>query len=55
MPLLAALLGDKWDRTWTPYAGMVVFEVYKTKNASIAARVIFHGEALLIPGCDDST
>lgn len=54
MPFLAALQGSHWNRTWTPYAGMVVFEMYKTKNASLAVRVVFHGEALTILGCEDS-
>ncbi|GMF26046.1 unnamed protein product [Phytophthora lilii] len=55
MPFLAASVKQNWDRTWTPYAGMLVIEVYKTKSGSHAVRMIFHGEPQLLPDCHDST
>ncbi|RLN21653.1 hypothetical protein BBJ28_00005534 [Nothophytophthora sp. Chile5] len=55
MPFLAAVARENWDRTWTPYAGMLVTEIYKTKKGSYAARMIFHGQPLLLPDCHDST
>ncbi|KAL4087200.1 hypothetical protein PRIC1_013097 [Phytophthora ramorum] len=54
MPFLAASVKENWDRTWTPYAGMLVVEVYKTKSGSHAVRVIFHGEPQLLPDCRDT-
>ncbi|CEG37143.1 component of the counting factor complex [Plasmopara halstedii] len=54
MPFLAATVKENWDRLWTPYAGMLVIEVYKTKNNSHAIRVIFHGEPQHIPECHDT-
>jgi len=55
MPFMAASVKENWDRTWTPYAGMLVIEVYKTKTGSHAVRMIFHGEPQLLPACQDST
>ncbi|TDH67222.1 hypothetical protein CCR75_000730 [Bremia lactucae] len=54
MPLLAASLKENWDRLWTPYAGMLVIEMYKMKSGSHAVRMIFHGEVQQIPECDDT-
>ncbi|CAI5703059.1 unnamed protein product [Peronospora effusa] len=54
MPFLAATVKENWDRTWTPYAGMLVLEVYKTKSGSHAVRMIFHGEPQLLPDCRDT-
>ncbi|CAI5747171.1 unnamed protein product [Peronospora destructor] len=54
MPLLAATVKENWDRTWTPYAGMLVLEMYKTKSGSHAVRMIFHGEPQLLPDCRDT-
>ncbi|KAE8911353.1 hypothetical protein PF005_g10339 [Phytophthora fragariae] len=54
MPFLAASVKENWDRTWTPYAGMLVIEVYKTKSGSHVVRVIFHGEPQQLPDCRDT-
>ncbi|KUF95362.1 Chaperone protein ClpB1 [Phytophthora nicotianae] len=54
MPFLAASVKENWDRLWTPYAGMLVMEVYKTKSGSHAVRMIFHGEPQHIPECHDT-
>ncbi|KAG7391860.1 hypothetical protein PHYPSEUDO_003066 [Phytophthora pseudosyringae] len=54
MPFLAASVKENWDRLWTPYAGMLVIEVYKTKSGSHAVRMIFHGEPQQLPECHDT-
>ncbi|KAI9907275.1 hypothetical protein PsorP6_002886 [Peronosclerospora sorghi] len=54
MPFLAATLKENWDRTWTPYASMLVIELYKTKSGSHSIRMIFHGEPQVLPGCPDA-
>jgi acid phosphatase len=54
MPLLAAILRNNWDRKWTPYAGMAIFETYKTTGNSHAIRLLFKGKPQLIPGCADT-
>lgn len=55
MPFLSAIQRENWDRTWTPYAGMLILEVYKTKAGSHATRMVFHGEPVIIPECGGST
>eukprot|EP00644_Phytophthora_capsici_P016840 jgi/Phyca11/531120/estExt2_fgenesh1_pm.C_PHYCAscaffold_950026 len=52
--LPGCLCEENWDRLWTPYAGMLVIEVYKTKSGSHAVRMIFHGEPQHIPECQDT-
>ena len=60
MPLMAAILQDNWDGKWTPYAGMLIFEVYKKRGGGSAGvgshlvRLLFRGKPLLVPGCADS-
>lgn len=54
MPFLSAVQRQNWDRTWTPYAGMLIFELYKTKAGSFAVRMVFHGQLLVVPECGDS-
>ncbi|KAG2526488.1 hypothetical protein BBO99_00004097 [Phytophthora kernoviae] len=54
MPFIAAVAKENWDRTWTPYAGMLAIELYKTKAGSYAVRMVFHGQPLLLPDCHDT-
>lgn len=54
MPFLAASVKENWDGLWTPYAGMLVIEVYKVKNGSHAVRMISHGEPQHVPECHDT-
>ncbi|KAJ0398180.1 hypothetical protein P43SY_000549 [Pythium insidiosum] len=54
IPMLAAIQRQHWDRKWTPYAGMLIMELYKTKAKSHAVRLLFMGQPLRIPECADS-
>lgn len=54
MPLMASLLRENWDRLWTPYAGVFIFELYRTKSSSHAMRVLFKGQPLRLPECADT-
>lgn len=54
MPFIAAVAKENWDRTWTPYAGMLAVELYKTKAGSHAVRMVFHGQTLKLPACHDT-
>jgi len=52
--LLAALLGDKWDGRWPPYAAMLSFELYspREEDQEHLVRVVYNGIPLVMPGCD---
>lgn len=50
MPFLAALQRDNWNKTWTPYAGAFVLELYKTTNGH-AVRALYKGKPIKIPDC----
>ncbi|GLE05258.1 hypothetical protein PINS_up014258 [Pythium insidiosum] len=54
IPMLAAIQRQHWDRKWTPYAGMLIMELYKTKAKSHAVRLLFMGQPLRIPECADT-
>lgn len=53
MPIMASLLDENWDRRWTPYAGVLIFELYQTKSSSHPVRLLFKGQPLRIPKCHD--
>ncbi|CCI44788.1 unnamed protein product [Albugo candida] len=53
MPFLAALQRDNWNKTWTPYAGAFVLELYKTTNGH-AVRALYKGKPIKIPDCKHS-
>ncbi|KAF1775039.1 Histidine phosphatase superfamily [Phytophthora cactorum] len=38
--VLAASVKENWDRLWTPFAGMLMIEVYKTKSGSHAEKLL---------------
>ena len=60
MPMLAAL--GVWDGEWSPYAAMLLLEVYKLfvpdphspSGWKHAFRLLYRGRALTLPGCDTS-
>lgn len=58
MPLLAAVLGDNWDKRWAPYASMVTLEFYKGSGevnmVSFFFRLVYNGVPQIVPGCPDS-
>uniref|UniRef100_K3XBI8 Histidine acid phosphatase n=1 Tax=Globisporangium ultimum (strain ATCC 200006 / CBS 805.95 / DAOM BR144) TaxID=431595 RepID=K3XBI8_GLOUD len=54
MPFMAAIVKENWDGKWTPYAGVLSMELYKLKTGSFAARMIFQGQPVLIPECNDT-
>eukprot|EP00600_Ochromonadales_sp_CCMP1393_P004116 CAMPEP_0174993948 /NCGR_PEP_ID=MMETSP0004_2-20121128/23356_1 /TAXON_ID=420556 /ORGANISM="Ochromonas sp., Strain CCMP1393" /LENGTH=625 /DNA_ID=CAMNT_0016248115 /DNA_START=39 /DNA_END=1916 /DNA_ORIENTATION=- len=57
MPFLAAVLPN-WDGDWSPYASMLVLEVYAASmNSPVGAsgymfRIIYNGKVLRLPGCE---
>lgn len=56
MPMLAAMLGSKWDGKWTAYASMIGFELYQYQEEDhdkFAVRVLYRGQPLQLPGCED--
>ncbi|ETV65934.1 hypothetical protein, variant [Aphanomyces astaci] len=60
MPMMALLLGDRWDGAWTTYAGTLVLELYKESkhptndaSAAYAVRAVYNGQPLLLPFCSD--
>ncbi|KAF0697413.1 Aste57867_11893 [Aphanomyces stellatus] len=53
MPMLATLLGDSWDGAWTTYAGALVLELYKDGNSGHIVRVLYNGQPLRLPFCND--
>jgi hypothetical protein len=56
MSLLAAILEDKWDKKWTPYASILNIELYEAKNDEADLfRIIYNGEELVIPLCQEET
>lgn len=60
MPFLAAILGERWDGRWAGYAYLISIELYSASAASAVGtggyyfRLIYNGQALLMPGCDDT-
>jgi hypothetical protein len=56
MPFLAAVLGNAWDREWSPYASMISIEVYKAadETSSLSGyyfRMVYNGKAITFPAC----
>lgn len=57
MPFLAAVLGDAWDRKWSPYASMITMEIYSAANPTSTRtgyyfRIVYNGKALILPTCE---
>lgn len=57
MPMLAALVGEEWDRVWPGYASMVAVELYQSATSSPEApafkfRIVYNGKALRVPPCE---
>jgi len=52
MPALAAL--GVYGNEWTPYAGVITFELYATPDSGYAVRFLRYGQELTLPGCSSS-
>ena len=54
-PFLAAVLRENWDGHWPGYAAMISIEVYRAVGGtSYLFRIVYNGQAMLVPGCDDT-
>ncbi len=51
MALLSVLALDAWDRTWPPYASMIVIETMRIETKEYF-RLIYNGKVLKLAGCE---
>ena len=50
MPILVALQVD--NGVWTPYASMILMELYKNSSSgTVSMRIIYNGQVLSLPFC----
>ncbi len=51
MALLSVLAPDAWDRTWPPYASMIVIETMRIETKEYF-RLIYNGKVLKLADCE---
>ena len=53
LPMLAAIFNKEWDGKWTPFASMLIMELYQASNTTHYVRVLYKNTPMVIPGCND--